>query len=135
MYAIRSYYAPPPTVDYTLTAYGAGNVSDTINPASYRCVVDFGKVLTWRQTQLRAAHAGFVAKHDATEHAAFAHYREAQAHWLGDPAVRQRVLAEMNGFAGTGGAGGVLLVGFRLEERESKVTTRRGAAEARNNFV
>ncbi len=34
--------APPPTTGYTLTAYGAGSVSDTINPASYRCVVDFG---------------------------------------------------------------------------------------------
>ena len=28
--------------DFTLTAYGAGNISNTINPASYRCVVDFG---------------------------------------------------------------------------------------------
>ncbi|MBT8104787.1 MAG: DUF5011 domain-containing protein [Woeseiaceae bacterium] len=33
---------PPPTSGYTVTAYGAGSVSDTINPASYRCVVDFG---------------------------------------------------------------------------------------------
>jgi endoglucanase Acf2 len=33
---------PPPTTGYTVTAYGAGSVSDTINPASYRCVVDFG---------------------------------------------------------------------------------------------
>jgi endoglucanase Acf2 len=33
---------PPPTGDYTITAYGAGSISDTINPASYRCVVDFG---------------------------------------------------------------------------------------------
>jgi len=32
---------PPPT-SYTITAYGAGSISDTINPASYRCVVDFG---------------------------------------------------------------------------------------------
>jgi endo-1,3(4)-beta-glucanase len=28
--------------DYRITAYGAGSISDTINPASYRCVVDFG---------------------------------------------------------------------------------------------
>jgi hypothetical protein len=34
--------APPPSGDYTITAYGAGSISDTINPASYRCVVDFG---------------------------------------------------------------------------------------------
>jgi hypothetical protein len=27
---------------YTITAYGAGSISDTINPASYRCVVDNG---------------------------------------------------------------------------------------------
>jgi endoglucanase Acf2 len=33
---------PPPTGGYTVTAYGAGSVSDTINPASYRCVVDYG---------------------------------------------------------------------------------------------
>ena len=33
---------PPPFGDYTITAYGAGSISDTINPASYRCVVDFG---------------------------------------------------------------------------------------------
>ncbi|MDH3431990.1 MAG: glycosyl hydrolase [Gammaproteobacteria bacterium] len=33
---------PPPTGGYTITAYGAGSISDTINPASYRCVVDFG---------------------------------------------------------------------------------------------
>lgn len=33
---------PPPSGDYTITAYGAGSISDTINPASFRCVVDFG---------------------------------------------------------------------------------------------
>jgi endoglucanase Acf2 len=33
---------PPPSGDYTITAYGAGSISDTINPASYRCVVDNG---------------------------------------------------------------------------------------------
>ncbi len=33
---------PPPTGGYTITPYGAGSISDTINPASYRCVVDFG---------------------------------------------------------------------------------------------
>ena len=32
----------PPTGNYAITAYGAGSISDTINPASYRCVVDFG---------------------------------------------------------------------------------------------
>ncbi len=33
---------PPPTGGYTITPFGAGSISDTINPASYRCVVDFG---------------------------------------------------------------------------------------------
>ena len=33
---------PPPTSNYAITTYGAGSISDTINPASYRCVVDFG---------------------------------------------------------------------------------------------
>ena len=28
--------------EFQLTAYGAGNISDTINPDGYRCVVDFG---------------------------------------------------------------------------------------------
>ncbi len=28
--------------DFQLTSYGAGSVSDTINPASYRCVYDYG---------------------------------------------------------------------------------------------
>lgn len=28
--------------NYTITAYGSGSISDTINPASYRCVYDFG---------------------------------------------------------------------------------------------
>ena len=34
--------APPPTTSYTITSFGAGSISDTINPASYRCVVDYG---------------------------------------------------------------------------------------------
>ena len=34
--------APPVTVDYTLTKLGLGSYSDTINPASYRCVYDYG---------------------------------------------------------------------------------------------
>ncbi|MGN6150528.1 MAG: 4-alpha-glucanotransferase [Lysobacteraceae bacterium] len=49
--------------------------------------VDFGKVIGWRQAQLRAAHAGFAAKRDAAEHAAFADYRQAQAGWLDDYAL------------------------------------------------
>jgi len=37
--------APPPTGDFTITAYGAGSISDTINPNSYRCVFDFGNFI------------------------------------------------------------------------------------------
>jgi endoglucanase Acf2 len=35
---------PPPVgnVNYELTSFGMGTISDTINPASYRCVFDFG---------------------------------------------------------------------------------------------
>ena len=33
---------PNGPVDYTLLEYGAGNVSNVINPASYRCAVDYG---------------------------------------------------------------------------------------------
>ena len=32
----------PPNGDYRIIAFGAGSISDTINPASYRCVVDNG---------------------------------------------------------------------------------------------
>ena len=33
---------PVDTVEYQLTAFGAGTVADRINPASYRCVFDYG---------------------------------------------------------------------------------------------
>ena len=33
---------PDKSVDYELTAFGAGTVADRINPASYRCVFDYG---------------------------------------------------------------------------------------------
>jgi 4-alpha-glucanotransferase len=46
--------------------------------------VDFGKVVPWRERQLRAAHAGFTAKADAGEHAAFGAWCTQQAHWLDD---------------------------------------------------
>ena len=32
----------PVLVDYTIIPYGAGSISDTINPASYRCGYDYG---------------------------------------------------------------------------------------------
>lgn len=42
--------AQPPTGgtdpgSFTITAYGAGSISDTINPDSYRCVYDFGNFI------------------------------------------------------------------------------------------
>ena len=40
--ASRTVIVGSPTGGYTITAYGAGSISDTINPASYRCVVDNG---------------------------------------------------------------------------------------------
>ncbi len=30
------------TADYIITAYGAGSISDTVNPDSYRCIYDYG---------------------------------------------------------------------------------------------
>jgi len=46
--------------------------------------VDFGKVIAWRQAQLRAAHAGFVAKNDASEGTALAQWSTQQTDWLDD---------------------------------------------------
>ncbi|MFZ5637582.1 MAG: 4-alpha-glucanotransferase [Pseudomonadota bacterium] len=46
--------------------------------------VDFGKVIVWRQTQLRTAHAGFVARGTKTEHAAFAQWCATHNDWLDD---------------------------------------------------
>lgn len=46
--------------------------------------VDFGHIIGWRQTQLRSAYAGFVAKKDAGEHAAFAQWAAQQTDWLDD---------------------------------------------------
>jgi hypothetical protein len=34
--------SPPADVDHRLTRIGAGSISNTINPASYRCVYDYG---------------------------------------------------------------------------------------------
>ena len=46
--------------------------------------IDFGKVIAWRQSQLRAAYAGFVAKNDASERAALAQWSAQQTDWLDD---------------------------------------------------
>ena len=49
--------------------------------------VDFGKVVHWRHAQLRAAYAGFLAKGDAKELAAFKKWAKAEAGWLDDYAL------------------------------------------------
>lgn len=46
--------------------------------------VDFGGVIAWRQAQLRAAHAGCLAKADADEAAALAQWCADQHDWLED---------------------------------------------------
>ncbi|MGI9154055.1 MAG: 4-alpha-glucanotransferase, partial [Rubrivivax sp.] len=46
--------------------------------------VDFGRVVPWRLTQLRAACAGFLAHATHEDREAFAQWCEAQASWLDD---------------------------------------------------
>ena len=49
--------------------------------------VDYARVVTWRLAQLRLAAAGFFAKAEAADHAAFADWRDTQADWLDDYAL------------------------------------------------
>jgi 4-alpha-glucanotransferase len=49
--------------------------------------VDYAQVVPWRMAQLRLAAEGFVADRDAAEHADFAAWRHAEAHWLDDYAL------------------------------------------------
>jgi 4-alpha-glucanotransferase len=46
--------------------------------------VNHARVVPWRLAQLRLAHAGFLAKRDLKEQAAFADWRAAAASWLDD---------------------------------------------------
>ena len=46
--------------------------------------VDFGKVVAWRDAQLRRAFAGFTAKNAASEETSFAEWRAQEASWLDD---------------------------------------------------
>jgi 4-alpha-glucanotransferase len=46
--------------------------------------IDFGHIIGWRLAQLRTAYAGYVAKNDTSECAAFAAWAQAQASWLDD---------------------------------------------------
>ncbi len=49
--------------------------------------VDFGKVVDWRDAQLRKAYAGFVAKKAKAEHDALAAWARQEAYWLEDYAL------------------------------------------------
>ena len=49
--------------------------------------VDFARVVPWRLSQLRQAHAGFRAKADVAELSAFEAYCQAEAGWLDDYAL------------------------------------------------
>ncbi|MCZ8116087.1 4-alpha-glucanotransferase [Silanimonas sp.] len=49
--------------------------------------VDFGKVVEWRNAQLRQAYAGYVAKSAPTERAANATWAQQEAYWLDDYAL------------------------------------------------
>lgn len=49
--------------------------------------VEFGKVLEWRNAQLRKAYAGYVAKNAPAERAAKAEWAKQEAYWLDDYAL------------------------------------------------
>ncbi|MDM4764666.1 4-alpha-glucanotransferase [Pelomonas sp. SE-A7] len=59
--------------------------------------VDYGRVLPWREQQLRAAAAGFAAKATAADKAAFATWCEAQKDWLDDYALFMAIRSPLNG--------------------------------------
>lgn len=49
--------------------------------------VEFGKVVDWRNAQLRKAYAGYVAKNAPAERAAKAEWAKQEAYWLDDYAL------------------------------------------------
>ena len=49
--------------------------------------VDFGKVVDWRNAQLRQAYAGYLAKNAPAERAAKATWAQQEAYWLDDYAL------------------------------------------------
>ncbi|HEX5683804.1 MAG TPA: 4-alpha-glucanotransferase [Ideonella sp.] len=59
--------------------------------------VDYGRVLPWRETQLRAAAAGFVAKATLADKAAHKAWCEAQAGWLDDYALFMAIRSPRGG--------------------------------------
>lgn len=59
--------------------------------------VDYGRVLPWREAQLRAAAAGFAAKATPADRAAHAAWCEAQAGWLDDYALFMAIRSPRGG--------------------------------------
>ncbi len=59
--------------------------------------VDYGRVLPWREQQLRLAEAGFRAKATAAERAEFAAWCAAQADWLEDYALFMAIRSPRGG--------------------------------------
>jgi 4-alpha-glucanotransferase len=61
------------------------------------CRVDYGRVLPWREQQLRAAAAGFAAKATPADRAAHTAWCEAQAGWLDDYALFMAIRSPRGG--------------------------------------
>lgn len=61
------------------------------------CSVDYGRVLPWREQQLRAAAAGFAAKATPADRAAHTAWCEAQAGWLDDYALFMAIRSPRGG--------------------------------------
>jgi 4-alpha-glucanotransferase len=59
--------------------------------------VDYGRVLPWRELQLRAAARGFFAAATAVDRAQYAAWCEAQAHWLADYALFMAIRSPRHG--------------------------------------
>lgn len=59
--------------------------------------VDYGRVLPWREAQLRAAAAGFAAKATPADRAAHAAWCEAHAGWLDDYALFMAIRSPRGG--------------------------------------
>ncbi|WP_416762028.1 4-alpha-glucanotransferase [Roseateles sp. So40a] len=59
--------------------------------------VDYGRVLPWREQQLRAAAAGFFAKGAAEDRASYELWCESQKDWLADYALFMAIRSPLNG--------------------------------------
>lgn len=59
--------------------------------------LQYGRVLPWREQQLRAAAAGFVARASAADRRDFAQWCEAERSWLDDYALFMAIRSPLNG--------------------------------------